>query len=72
MNAYGHWFWWLLTVVCIIWYSTITIYVGIRGAYDIKTMLAALQKVKDEENTGPPVAAQGEKIINGQVMPAEE
>ncbi len=38
----GHWFWWLLMVAVVIWYSTITIYVAVRGAIDIKHMLARL------------------------------
>ncbi|MBI3839180.1 MAG: hypothetical protein HY288_14770 [Planctomycetia bacterium] len=36
-------FWWLVTVACLVWYSTITAYVSIRGAWDIKNMLARLQ-----------------------------
>ncbi len=37
-----HWFWGLLTMACVIWYSTVTIYVAIKGAGDIKRMLARL------------------------------
>jgi hypothetical protein len=37
-----HWFWWALTVACVVWYSTITVYVAIKGAKDIKNMLARL------------------------------
>ncbi|HOF39357.1 MAG TPA: hypothetical protein PLD73_04730 [Candidatus Hydrogenedentes bacterium] len=37
-----HWFWFLATAVCVGWYSTITIYVAIRGALDIKNMLRRL------------------------------
>ena len=37
-----HWFWWLLTMACVVWYSTITVYVAIKGAADIKHMLARL------------------------------
>lgn len=37
-----HWFWWALTGACVIWYSTITVYVAIKGASDIKHMLARL------------------------------
>jgi hypothetical protein len=37
-----HGFWWLLTMACVVWYSTITVYVAIRGAVDIKTMLKEL------------------------------
>jgi hypothetical protein len=35
-------FWWLLTMTCVAWYSTITVYVAIRGASDIKGMLTRL------------------------------
>jgi hypothetical protein len=38
-----HWFWGALTAACVIWYSTITIYVAIKGAKDIKNMLARLE-----------------------------
>lgn len=38
-----HWFWWLITMACIIWYLTITIYVAIKGAGDIKGMLKRLE-----------------------------
>jgi hypothetical protein len=41
-------FWWLLTVACLAWYSTITVYVSIRGAWDIKNMLARLQAMKTD------------------------
>jgi hypothetical protein len=37
-----HPFWWLLTAACLIWYSTVTVYVAIRGASDIRQMLARL------------------------------
>jgi hypothetical protein len=38
-----HWFWWTLTAACVIWYSTITVYVAIKGAIDIRNMLARLE-----------------------------
>ena len=38
----NHWFWWALTMACLIWYSTITVYVAIKGVSDIKSMLARL------------------------------
>jgi hypothetical protein len=44
-----HWFWWLLTAACVVWYSTITVYVAIRGARDIKQMLARLGELQDVE-----------------------
>ena len=38
----GHWFWWALTAACLLWYSTITIYVAVRGLRDIRGMLRRL------------------------------
>lgn len=38
----NHWFWGTVTLVCLIWYSTITIYVAIKGAADIRNMLRKL------------------------------
>ncbi len=34
-----HWFWWLVTAACVVWYSTITVYVAIKGCFDIRAML---------------------------------
>ena len=45
----GHAFWWLLMVACVVWYSTITIYVAIRGTFDIKHMLRRLEESNDRE-----------------------
>lgn len=42
-----HWFWWLLAMACVVWYSTITVYVAIKGAGDIKHMLARLKATKE-------------------------
>ena len=49
----NHWFWWALTAACVIWYSTITVYVAIKGAADIKNMLARLgaEKAKNAEKS---------------------
>ncbi len=38
----SHPFWGLLTITVLVWYSTITIYVAIRGAMDIRHMLRRL------------------------------
>lgn len=38
----NHPFWALLTLAVLVWYSSVTIYVGIRGAVDIKHMLRKL------------------------------
>lgn len=45
-----HWFWFLLTAACVLWYSTITVYVAIRGAADIKHMLGRLDENERERN----------------------
>jgi len=37
-------FWWLLAWICVIWYSTLTIYVAVKGLVDIKKMLAHLKR----------------------------
>lgn len=39
-----HWFWLTIVVMALGWYSTITIYVAIRGAFDIKQMLQNLKE----------------------------
>ena len=44
-----HWFWRLLTMACVVWYSTITVYVAIKGVADIKNMLARLSANSREE-----------------------
>ncbi len=49
---FDHWLWSGITLAVLIWYSTITIYVGIRGAYDIKHMFARLAELSAET---PPV-----------------
>jgi hypothetical protein len=45
----SHWFWWAMTVACVVWYSTITVYVAIKGAKDIKNMLARLDATRKKE-----------------------
>lgn len=47
---FEHWFWLVATLACVVWYSTITIYVAIRGAMDIKGMLQRLSGNSDEEH----------------------
>ena len=39
-----HWLWWLLVVACVLWYSTVTVYVAIRGLTDIRGMLERLSR----------------------------
>lgn len=44
-----HPFWFSLTVLCLVWYSSVTIYVAIKGFADIKTMLRHLSNRPPEE-----------------------
>jgi len=39
----GHWFWGALILICLIWYTTITVYVAIKGGIDIQRMLKKLK-----------------------------
>ncbi len=43
-----HWFWGATTLACLVWYSTITIYVAIKGIGDIRNMLRKLSSSKDK------------------------
>ena len=49
-------FWWCLTMFCLVWYSTVTVYVSVRGVRDIRNMLDRLQALNDaaaEEPAAP-------------------
>lgn len=39
-----HWFWLAIVTMAVVWYSTITIYVAVRGAFDIRHMLERLKE----------------------------
>lgn len=41
-----HWFWGAVTIICLTWYSTITVYVAIKGVADIRGMLRRLSEGK--------------------------
>ncbi len=45
-------FWFVLTILALIWYIFVTAYVGFKGIADIKQMLKRLeaQKIEDDEN----------------------
>jgi len=47
----GEVFWLILTVACVVWYSTITFYVAIKGVGDIKNILKSLKSNLDENKT---------------------
>jgi hypothetical protein len=42
MNSLLVWFWWGLSAAVVIWYCTITVYVAVKGAFDIRGMLRRL------------------------------
>ena len=43
-----HWFWAGLTGAALLWYSTVTVYVAVKGAANIWDMLARLSKENEE------------------------
>jgi len=52
----GPLFWKILTAACLLWYATITVYVALRGAGDIREMLRRLKEnrssvTSDEEES---------------------
>ena len=46
-------FWWVLTIAAVVWYSTITVYVAVRGAFDIRNMLQRLEEQHRAGNGDP-------------------
>lgn len=50
MNSIASWFWLLMVVAVMVWYSTVVIYVAIRGGMDIKHMLARLKSKMDADD----------------------
>lgn len=47
----NHPFWGLITLAVLVWYSSVTVYVAIRGAVDIKHMLRRLASQRDGQQT---------------------
>ena len=47
----GQWFWSGLTLACLIWYGSVTLYVAIRGLADIQAMLKKLGQGKGRQET---------------------
>jgi hypothetical protein len=41
-------FWLAVALACLVWYSTVTIHVAIRGARDIRGMLDRLESTRRE------------------------
>ncbi len=47
----SHWFWHALAWSVVLWYSTITIWVAIRGALDIREMVRRLDKEQSRDES---------------------
>ena len=58
-----HWFWLLLTAACVAWYSTITVYVAVKGVGDIRRML---HRLSGNDATGRDTATTGDNRLSGQ------
>lgn len=58
--THGHSIWFLIITACVVWYSTITIYVAIKGSFDIREMLRDLRdrddaaKADEAKHSSPP------------------
>jgi hypothetical protein len=53
--THGHPLWFWLVWACVLWYSTVTLYVGIKGAVDIRQMLRGLKaRGKEAPPDNPP------------------
>jgi hypothetical protein len=48
----NHPLWGLLTLAVLVWYSTITVYVAVRGTVDIKHMLGRLRAGTEKHKEG--------------------
>ncbi len=49
-----HPFWAAMTAAVIVWYSTVTVYVAVRGAMDIRAMLQRLASDDDSPVSASP------------------
>jgi len=45
----GPLFWHVLTIACVVWYSTITFYVAVKGLFDITGMLERLKETTADD-----------------------
>jgi hypothetical protein len=53
-----HWFWLAIVIIVVCWYSSVTVYVAIRGALDIKHMLRNLADSKRRRESERPVTSE--------------
>ena len=40
-------FWYVMTIACLVWYSVITLYVAIRGGFDVRSMFRSLEDKRE-------------------------
>jgi hypothetical protein len=45
---WSYWFWLILTALSLVWYVVMTLYISIRGAFDIFTMLSNLKEKQED------------------------
>ena len=45
----GHPIWFLLMWACVVWYGTVTLYVSVKGAQDVRQMLDDLKNRRPSE-----------------------
>ena len=48
--VFYRWFWSLLTIAVLAWYSSVTLYIAYQGAINIRQMLKRLSKAKVDLN----------------------
>jgi hypothetical protein len=54
------WFWGILTIIALAWYSTITIYIAYRGVFDIQQMLKKLSRGEFNPDSPESTPARGQ------------
>ncbi len=47
MSIVSFWYW--LMIACLVWYSTITVYVSVRAVWDIRSMLARIRATETSQ-----------------------
>lgn len=50
--THGHSLWFWLVWACVIWYSTVTVYVAVKGTLDIRQMLHNLKQDQPPQDDG--------------------
>ncbi len=49
MSFHGHPFWWIVTGACLVWYTTVTVWVAVKGSLEIRGMLRRLREADRDE-----------------------